>query len=202
MKPLATAFAVALTAAAAAGAGAAEPTPTKPDEQKPAASAPRTAAEIRAELYNRLADSKDEDETEGLIGLLSASYSRSESPTIDLLLQRAHKAIEARDYDAAGKILDAAVAFMPDEPEPWNARATLRFLDDDYDGSMADIAQTLKREPRHVGALMGMATILRSRDRKKEALQVYERVLAIAPHWKDAETAADKLRAEVAGQEL
>jgi tetratricopeptide (TPR) repeat protein len=199
MRPLATAFAVALTAVAAAGAGAAEP--TTPDDQK-SAPAPQTPAEVRAEIYGRLAASRDADETEGLIGLLAASYSRSESPTVDLLLQRAHQAIEAQDYDAAGKILDAAVTFMPDEPEPWNARATLRFLDDDYDGSMADIAQTLKREPRHIGALMGMATILKARDRKKEALEVYERVLAIAPHWKDAETAADRLRAEIAGQEL
>jgi tetratricopeptide (TPR) repeat protein len=200
MKSLATAFAVALTAVTTAGAGAAEPTPR--DDQKPAARAPQTPAEVRAEIYSRLAASKDADETEGLMGLLAASYTRSESPTVDLLLQRAHKAIEAQDYDAAGKILDAAVTFMPDEPEPWNARATLRFLDDDYDGSMADIAQTLKREPRHIGALMGMATILKARDRKKEALEVYERVLAIAPQWKDAETAADKLRAEIAGREL
>ena len=198
MKLLATFLGLALTAAA--GAGAADS--TKRDDQKSAAPAPQTLAEIRAELYGRLAASKDADETEGLVGMLVASYSRSGSDTGDLLLQRARKAIDAKDFDAAEKILNAAVSFMPDQPAPWNARATLRFLDDDYDGSMADIAQTLKREPRHIGALMGMATILKARDKKKEALEVYERVLSIAPHWKDAETAADKLKAEIAGQEL
>ena len=91
---------------------------------------------------------------------------------------------------------------MPDEAEAWNARATLRYLDDDYDGSMADIAQTLKREPRHLGALIGMASILKVRDKPKEALEVYQRVLTIAPHWKTAEDAAAKLKAEVAGQAL
>ena len=97
----------------------------------------------------------------------SPSYGESGSDTGDLLLERAHKAIAAQDYDAAEQILDAAIAFMPDRAEAWNARATLRYLDDDYDGSMADIAQTLKREPRHLGALIGMASILKARDKKR-----------------------------------
>jgi tetratricopeptide (TPR) repeat protein len=164
--------------------------------------APQTPSELRADLYARLAASTDADETEGLVTLMFAAYGRSGSDTGDLLLQRARKAIDADDYDDAEEILDAAVQFMPDRAEAWNARATVRFLDDDYDGSMADIAQTLKRDPRHIGALIGMASILESRDKNKEALEVYERVLAIAPHWKTAEDATDKLRIEVEGQAL
>ena len=154
------------------------------------------------EIYARLAASKDADETEGLVGLLLKSYTQSDSDTADLLLAHAHKAIEANDYEAADKIADAIVAFLPDWAEGWNARATVRYLDGDYDGSMADIAQTLKREPRHLGALLGMASILQSRDKDDDALKVYERVLAIAPHWKSAEEAEDKLKAEIAGQNL
>ncbi|HVP98929.1 MAG TPA: hypothetical protein VMS87_06715, partial [Roseiarcus sp.] len=153
-------------------------------------------------IYDRLAASKDEDETQGLIRLLFAAYSESGSDTGDLLLERARKAMSAKDFDAAGKILDAAVAILPDWAEGWNARATLRWLDDDYDGSMADIAETLKREPRHVGALSGMAMILAARNRKEDALKVYEHILAIAPHWKSAEDAANKLKTSVKGQEL
>ena len=91
---------------------------------------------------------------------------------------------------------------MPDWAEGWNARATARYLDDDYNGSMADIAQTLKREPKHLGALMGMAAILEARGKREDALTVYERALAIAPHWKNAQEAADKLKAALAGSEL
>ncbi len=148
---------------------------------------------MRAEIYARLVASKDSDETEGLVGLLLAAYSQSGSDTGDLLLVRAHKAMEAKDFGDAAKILDATIALLPDWAEGWNARATLRYLDDDYDGSMADIAETLKREPRHLGALLGMASILESRDKKDQALKVYERAIAIAPHWKSAEEAADKL---------
>jgi tetratricopeptide (TPR) repeat protein len=163
---------------------------------------PKTPAEQRADLYARLAASTDADETEGIITLLLHSYSESGSDTADLLLKRARQAIGIENYADALKILDSEIAILPDWAEGWNARATARYLDDDYNGSMADIAQTLKREPKHIGALMGMGMILEARGKKEDALQVYNRVLAIAPHWRNAQDAADKLKAAVAGSEL
>jgi tetratricopeptide (TPR) repeat protein len=162
----------------------------------------KTAGEIREDVYTRLAASKDADETDGLVRLLLGSYWQSGSDTGDLLLRRAHTAIERKDYTAAGQILDAAVSLLPDWAEGWNARATLRYLDDDFDGSMADIAQTLKREPRHLGALAGMAMIFEAHDQYENALKVYERALAVAPHWRKAEDSAKRLRAKIAGMEL
>ena len=170
---------------------------TKPDDP-----VPQTPAEARADIYARLAASKDADETAGLITLLLHTYAASGSDTGDLLLRRARQAISAEEYPDALKILDATIALLPNWAEGWNARATARYLDEDYDGSMADIAQTLKREPRHLGALMGMATILEARGKTEDALKVYERALAIAPHWRNAEEAADRLKASLAGEEL
>ena len=136
----------------------------KPDGSTPPAKKgeppEKTPAEERADLYARLAASKDADETGGIITLLLHSYSESGSDTADLLLRRARQAIGIEQYSDALKILDATVALLPDWAEGWNARATARYLDDDYNGSMADIAQTLKREPNHLGALMGMGAIL------------------------------------------
>jgi tetratricopeptide (TPR) repeat protein len=172
----------------------------KPETQE--APQPKTPAELRTELYQRLAASSDADETDGLVGLLFEAYSQSGSDAGDLLLQRARKAMGEKEFDAAGKILDATIALLPDWAEGWNARATLRYLDDDYDGSMADVAETLKREPRHLGALMGMSHILEAREKKEQALKVCERVLAIAPHWRNAEKTADRLKSAIADQEL
>jgi tetratricopeptide (TPR) repeat protein len=178
----------------------------KPDAQapqtKPPEPPPKTAAEERADLYARLSASKDADETGGIITLLLNSYSESGSDTADLLLNRARQAIGGENYADALKILDTTIALLPDWAEGWNARATARYLDDDYNGSMADIAQTLKREPNHLGALMGMGMILEARGKREDALKVYERVLAIAPHWRNAQGAADKLKAALAGSEL
>ena len=175
----------------------AEAPQTKPDEPPP-----QTPAEARADLYARLAAAKDGDEAAGIITLLLRAYAESGSDTADLLLRRARQAIGAEEYPDALKILDATIALQPDWPEGRNARATARYLGDDYDGSMADIAQTLKREPRHLGALMGMAAILEARGKTEDALKVYERALAIAPHWRNAQEAADRLKAGMAGEEL
>jgi tetratricopeptide (TPR) repeat protein len=204
-------FASLAIAAFLAGASAwADESPTapdaKPDAQAPQAKheepPPKTPAEERADLYARLAASKDADETAGIIPRLLHSYSESGSDTGDLLLRRARQAIGVENYADALKILDQTIALLPDWAEGWNARATARYLDDDYNGSMADIAQTLKREPKHLGALMGMGMILEARDKKEEALEVYQRVLTIAPHWRNAQEAADKLKAALAGSEL
>src|SRR3984957_16456682 len=177
-----------------------------PDGQAPQAKhdepPPKTPAEERAELYTRLAAAKDADETSGIITRLLHNYSESGSDTADLLLKRARRAIGVENYSDALKILDATIALQPDWAEGWNARATTRYLDDDYKGSMADIAQTLKRDPKHLGALMGMGMILEAREKREEALKVYDRVLEIAPHWRNAQEAADKLKAALAGSEL
>ena len=199
------AVAVSLAAAPALAADSS----TAPDA-KPASPAPqakqdqsqKTPAEERADLYARLAASKDADETEGIVTLLLHSYSESGSDTGDLLLQRARHAIGIERYQDALKILDQTIALLPDWAEGWNARATVRYLDDDYNGSMADVAQTLKREPNHLGALMGMGAILEARGKREDALKVYERALTIAPHWRNAKEAADKLKSALSGSEL
>jgi tetratricopeptide (TPR) repeat protein len=188
---------------AAPDAQAPEATPDGQAPQAKQAEPPaKTPAEERADLYARLAASKDADETGGIITKLLHSYSESGSDTADLLLRRARQAIGVENYADALKILDTTVALQPDWAEGWNARATVRYLDDDYKGSMADIAQTLKRDPKHLGALMGMGMILEAREKREDALKVYERVLEIAPHWHNAQEAADKLKAALAGSEL
>ena len=200
------AVAVILAGASAWAADPSTPPDTRPDGPPPQAKQveppPKTPAEERADLYARLAASKDPDETAGIIGRLLHIYAESGSDTGDLLLHRARQAIGVERYSDALAILDQTIALLPDWAEGWNARATARYLDDDYKGSMADIAQTLKREPNHLGALMGMAAILEARGKKEDALKVYQRVLSIAPHWKNAQEAADKLKAALAGSEL
>ncbi len=193
---------VSIAAVMAQAPAFADEPPAVPPQSKQQAAPPPTPAEAKAELYARLAASKDSDETDGIVGLLFHLYAQSGSDTGDLLLARARKAMVANAYPAAQKILDQTIALLPGWAEGWNARATVRYLDDDYSGSMADIAQTLKREPRHLGALMGMAGILESRGKREEALKVYQRALAIAPHWTKAEAPIERLKAALAGQGL
>jgi tetratricopeptide (TPR) repeat protein len=57
-------------------------------------------------------------------------------------------------------LLNDLIAQYPNYSEGWNQRATIYYLMGNFDASVLDVAQTLKLEPRHFGALSGLAAIL------------------------------------------
>jgi tetratricopeptide (TPR) repeat protein len=67
---------------------------------------------------------------------------------------------EAGNYKEAITLLNDLITKYPDYSEGWNQRATIYYLMGNFDASMLDVAQTLKLEPRHFGALSGLAVML------------------------------------------
>jgi tetratricopeptide (TPR) repeat protein len=163
---------------------------------------PRTKAETLDDLYARLALAKDADETSGLVTAIDRLELDSGSDAGDLLMARAIAAINLKNYEVALALLDKIVDLQPDWAEAWNKRATVRYIIDDFDGSMADIAHVLKLEPRHFGALSGMGMILERGGFREDALRAYRRALAIAPHLETLKSNVDRLTKSVEGQEL
>ena len=100
------------------------------------------------------------------------------------------------------KHLTALIDHAPDFAEGWNARATAYFQAGEFGPSVADIAQTLRLNPRHFGALSGFGMILEETGRKDEALEVYRAALAIHPHLQGVLEAVDRLEREKSGQDL
>jgi tetratricopeptide (TPR) repeat protein len=174
---------------------------SEPDA-KPELSAEAARKQKLDELFARLAASKDADETQGLVALIDRTLLQSGSDTDDFLMARAVAAIGAKNLDASLALLDRLVAIAPDWAEAWNKRATVRYMNGDESGSMADIAQTIQREPRHFGALSGMGMILEQRGFNASALRAYRRVLEIAPEMATAKAAVQRLEAAERGQGL
>lgn len=58
----------------------------------------------------------------------------------------------------------------------------------------------LRLEPRHFGALSGMAAILKASGRNQAAAGVYERMLDLYPMMRNAQTELGKLADEMTGQ--
>lgn len=154
------------------------------------------------ELLARLAAAKDGDEAEGIVSAIDRLRLQSGSDTCDLLMARAVATMEGGNYPVSLSLLDAIVGLRPEWAEGWNKRATARYLSGDAKGAMADIAQTLARDPRHLGALAGLGTILEDAGQREQALRAYERALAIAPQWRPASEAAERVKAALAGQAL
>jgi tetratricopeptide (TPR) repeat protein len=145
-------------------------------------------------LYARLAQTSYPEEAQGIIAEIDHLRMQSGSDTADLLMTRARKARQAADAALARQLFDALVAFDPDWSEGWGARAGLRFEAGDTRGAMADIAQTLKREPRDIGALLALAAIVSDAGDPESALRVYDKALALAPAFEPAKEA--RLRAQ------
>lgn len=167
-----------------------------------AAPAPQTPREQLDALFGRLAASKDSEESAGIVAAIDRLNLRSGSDTGDLLMSRAVATMESGNYSVSLSLLDAIVSLQPDWAEGWNKRATARYLAGDEKGAVADIAQTLSRDPRNLGALAGLGTILEDAGQRDPALRAYERALAIAPQWQPIVDAVTRVKAELAGQAL
>ena len=187
---------------ALAGAARAESAPSPSPAPSPAASAPAAASAALDDLFARLAVAEDDDETAGLVAAIDRLHLQSGSDTGDLLMARAVAAMEARDYPVSLAVLDALVGLEPGWAEAWSRRAMARYFSGDSRGAMADLAHALARDPRHLQALAETATILEDEGLKQQALDVYQRALGFAPHWRPIADAAAKLRADLAGQAL
>lgn len=153
------------------------------------------------ELLRRLAD-PDAKDWQRVQAQVIQAWNRSGSPSMDLLAQRADKALEKKDYATALIHLNDLVRLAPDFAEGWNKRATIHFLKQDYGPSLEDIARVLKLEPRHFGALSGLGIILDRIGDPKGALEAYRRAIAINPHLPGIKDGIKKLEKQVEGERL
>jgi hypothetical protein len=69
-----------------------------------------------------------------------------------------------------------------------------------FSKSMSDIDHTLQLEPRHFGALSGLAQIMKNTGRNELALDAYQRVLDIYPMMRSAQNEVATLSEELAGE--
>ena len=118
------------------------------------------------------------------------------------LLQAGERDVTRGRYDDALAAFDRLVAIAPAFAEAWNRRATALYLLGDFEGSIADCLKVLLLEPRHFGALWGLAEMRRARGEDALALEAYERALAVNPHQGDSRDAVRELRAKLKGRAL
>jgi len=161
---------------------------------------PKTRAEKLDGLFADLKRERNEKAAERIANQIYLVWSDSGSASIDLMMQWSQKAIEEQKFDVALDFLDEVVTLQPDFVEGWNRRATVNFLTKNYAKSMADIDRTLELEPRHFGAISGLAQIMTDTGRKEQALRAWQRVLDLYPMLRNAQDQVATLSEELAGE--
>jgi tetratricopeptide (TPR) repeat protein len=109
-------------------------------------------------------------------------WHQSGDPKLDALLQEGIAAMERQDLRAADDIFSRLIAAAPGFAEGWNKRATVRYLAQDYAGSVADCRETLARNPNHFGALSGQGLCHLALGEYGQAAGLFRRALAVHPH--------------------
>lgn len=169
------------------------------------AETPSSAAVAKAEnplqvLFSDLKRERNEKAAERIASRIWDEWNKSGSSSVDLMMLWSQQAIEAKKYDVALDFLDQIVTLDPSYAEGWNRRATVHFLMQNYRKSMSDIEHTLELEPRHFGALSGMAQIMTATGRDELALKAWQRVLDIYPMLRNAQNEVSRLSEELAGE--
>jgi len=153
-------------------------------------------------LFGALKAAPDEASAKHVEARIWALWMQTPSDTAALLMARAKAAMDAKQMDAALKLLDAVVKLRPEYVEAWNRRATLYYMQNDYTHSLEDIEQVLSREPRHFGALAGLGMIMQELGDEKRALDAFRKALAVNPHLERVPDLVKTLTEKVEGRDI
>ena len=128
--------------------------------------------------------------------------STSGDTATDELMERGVYYMQTGNLQVAEDVFSNIIEKHPEYAEAWNKRATVRFLRSNWSGSADDIAHVLAIEPKHFGALSGLAMIRLHQGEYSRALSIYEKVLEIHPFSPDAITYIPKLQDMLKGTAL
>jgi tetratricopeptide (TPR) repeat protein len=168
----------------------------------PDANARRNAVQILADaggmehlpaLVRALRD-QDQDVRSLAEDALWRVWSRSGDPGVDRLFADGVDQMRERQLVEAVETFSRVIEQKPDFAEGWNKRATLYYWLGEYEKSLADCDEVMKRNPHHFGALSGYGMIYMQLDRPERAIEYFERALAINPNLEQVEETIEALR--------
>jgi len=189
------AIAIAITSGAS---HAAEPKPVPAETQSAVAATQSQLDKLFAELKRE----RNPQAADRISRRIWDEWYKSGSASIDLMMEWSNDAVQAQKFDVALDFLDQVVTLQPEFAEGWNRRATVHFLMRQFGKSMADIERALELEPRHFGALSGMAQIMKETGRRELALRAWQRVIDIYPMMRSAQDEIATLSEELAGESI
>ena len=181
--------------------------PARAADDQPAApaapeapAAPMTKQARLDKLFSDLKRERNEKAAERIAGNIWTEWFQSGSASIDLMMLWSQKAMDNQKFDVALDFLDQVVTLQPTYAEGWNRRATVHYMMKNFGKSMSDIDHTLQLEPRHFGALSGLAQIMAATGHKQSALEAWQKVLGIYPMMRSAQDQVATLSEELAGE--
>ncbi|WP_297109217.1 tetratricopeptide repeat protein [uncultured Devosia sp.] len=154
--------------------------PTAPGLAQPFGQSAEQATRLEI-LFSRLSAATDAEAARAIADEIWQIWIHPDDPELDARVTEIMTSGGFAGPASQIPLIDALIADYPDYAEGWNMRATAHFLNGAYDKSLADIVETLAREPRHFGAMAGRALIYYTQGKRDEALEAIRAALDIHP---------------------
>lgn len=133
------------------------------------------------ELFTSLENANNAAEAASLEKEIWAIWHTAPNAELQDLLESGMAAMNRADFGHALDLFEQMTEIAPDYAEGWNKRATVQYLLNNFQESLADIVETLKREPRHFGALSGKGLVHIRSNNLDAALDAFEDALRVSP---------------------
>ena len=134
-----------------------------------------------AALIKALRD-RDEETRAIAEGAIWEIWGRSGDAEIDALYEQG---VGLMNAGAAGQAIETFTQIIrrkPEFAEGWNKRATLYYAVGEFDKSLHDCDEVIKRNPLHFGALSGYGLIYTQLNQPERAIDYFRRALKINPN--------------------
>jgi tetratricopeptide (TPR) repeat protein len=109
-------------------------------------------------------------------------WERSGDRAIDLMFRQGVRQMQIGANADALATFTRIIKKKPDFAEAWNKRATVYYNTGDYQASLRDCDEVIKRNPLHFSALAGYGLNYIELDDPERALDYFQRALAINPN--------------------
>ena len=103
--------------------------------------------------------------------------------------------MQQQELKASIETFTRLIDVAPDLSEAWNKRATAHWLMGNFPASLADICETVKREPRHFGAYSGLGMIRAEMGENGRAVAAFELARKWNPHIAGIDGEIERLKA-------
>ncbi len=110
-------------------------------------------------------------------------------------MMRGMAEMQQQELKSAIETFTGLINTAPDLSEAWNKRATAHWLMGDFPASLADICETVKREPRHFGAYSGLGMIRAEMGENARAIAAFELARKWNPHIVGIDSEIERLKA-------
>ena len=131
-----------------------------------------------------------------------AIWFRSGTADANHQLARGALAMNRRDFDHAIRHFNRAIELCPEFAEAYNQKALAEFLLDRYDDAIHDGRVAVKLMPIHFGAWAGLGHCHAHLGQLDDAVDAYERALAINPHMQEVRATVAELQKRLKRQHL